>query len=74
MRTSVHIQNIKSNRCIKTITNRLSKIKNISDIEVNREAHEVTFTFHTNHDFEIVKHALSRMGYPIIGIENKLNI
>ena len=72
MRTSVHIQNVKSNRCIKTVINRLSAIRNISDIDVEPIEHIVSFTFHTNHDFENVKHALSRMGYPIIGTENKL--
>jgi copper chaperone CopZ len=72
MRASVHIQNVKSNRCIKAIVHRLSAIKNISDVDVEPIKHIVAFTFHTNHDFETVKHALSRMGYPIIGTENKL--
>jgi len=72
MRTTVHIENIKCDRCIKTIMNRLSEIENISEINVDPEACTVAFDYHTEHDFETVKHALSRIGYPIIGTENRL--
>jgi len=72
MRTSVHIQNLKCCGCENTIINRLSEMKNISDVEVNYEERTVTFDYHTNHDFETAKHLLSRIGYPIVGTENKL--
>jgi len=72
MRISVHIQNLKCGGCEHTIINRLSELKNISEVEVNSEEHSVAFDYHTNHDFENAKHILSRIGYPIVGKENKL--
>lgn len=72
MRTTVHIQNLKCCGCEHTIINRLSVVKNISEVEVNNEQHTVAFNHHTSHDFENAKHVLSRIGYPIVGRENKL--
>ncbi|EDP70444.1 Heavy metal transport/detoxification protein [Flavobacteriales bacterium ALC-1] len=72
MRTKVHIQNLKCGGCKNTVINRLSKVKNISDVEVNEKECTVSFDYHTNHDFEAAKHLLSRIGYPIVGSENKL--
>ena len=72
MRITVHIQNLKCRGCANTIINRLSKVKNISEVEVNNEQRTVAFDYHTNHDFEQAKHLLSGIGYPIVGAENKL--
>ncbi|MEH6537222.1 MAG: heavy-metal-associated domain-containing protein [Psychroserpens sp.] len=72
MRTTVHIQNLKCCGCEITIINRLTEVKNISDVEVNHHKSTVAFDYHTNHDFETAKHVLSRIGYPIVGTENKL--
>ena len=72
MRITVHIQNLKYNGCKRTIMNKLAIQKNISDVEVNRENETVTFDYHTKHDFETAKHVLSRIGYPIVGTENRL--
>jgi len=72
MRVLVHIQNLKCSGCKNTIINRLSEVKNISDVDVDYEADTVAFDYHTNHDFETAKHVLSRIGYPIVGTENKL--
>lgn len=72
MRITVHIQNLKCGGCEHTIFNKLSVLKNISDVEVNQDNETVAFNYHTNHDFENAKHLLSRIGYPIIGTENNL--
>ena len=72
MRTTVHIQNLKCGGCERTIINELNQQKNISEVEVNINDESVSFNFHTNHDFERVKHILSTLGYPILGEENKL--
>ena len=72
MRTTVHIQNLKCCGCERTIINRLTDVKNITEVEVNNEDKTVSFDYHTNHDFENAKHVLSRIGYPIVGAENKL--
>ena len=72
MRTIVHVQNLKCGGCENTIINRLSELVGICDVEVNQENETVAFTYNTPHDFETTKHLLSRIGYPIIGQENKL--
>lgn len=72
MRTTVHIQNLKCGGCENTIVNRLSEMKNISEVEVNQIDETVSFDFHTKQDFEKAKHILSAMGYPILGADNKL--
>ncbi|WP_339754308.1 heavy metal-associated domain-containing protein [uncultured Winogradskyella sp.] len=72
MRTIVHIQNLRCYGCERTIINRLSNVKHITDVEVDNENNTVSFDYHTNRDFENVKHLLSRIGYPIVGTENKL--
>jgi len=72
MRTTVHLQNLKCGGCEHTIINRLSEVKNISNVEINQEDATIAFDYHTNHDFEAAKHVLSRIGYPIVGTENKL--
>ena len=72
MRTTVHLQNLKCGGCENTIINKLSEVKNISEVEVNQDDETVSFDFHTNHDFESAKHVLSGIGYPILGADNKL--
>jgi hypothetical protein len=47
-------------------------VKNISEVDINQDNETVSFDFHTNHDFEVAKHLLSSIGYPIVGAENKL--
>ena len=74
MRTSVHIKNLESCGCKRIILNSLSKIKNIDDVTINETENTVAFNYHTNHDFETVKHTLSRIGYPIRGKENHLEL
>lgn len=73
MRTTVHIQNLKCGGCKNTIVNKLSELKNISEVEVSHEDETVSFDFHTNHDFGRAIRMLSAIGYPIVGAENKLS-
>jgi len=72
MKTTVHIQNLKCGGCEATIVNKLSEVKNISEVEVNQKDETVSFEFHTLHDFEKAKHRLSMIGYPIVGPDNRL--
>lgn len=72
MRTTVHIQNLKCSGCENTIINRLSEVKNISEVEVNQDDETVSFDYHTYHDFVRAKHVLSAIGCPIVGADNKL--
>lgn len=73
MRKTVHIQNLICNTCAKSITNRLTELKHISDVDVNLEQETVSFDFFTKHDFEQAKHLLEMMGYPILGHDNILS-
>lgn len=70
MRTTVHIQNLKCGGCEAIINNKLSAIKNISDVEVNLADETVSFNYQSKHDFEKAKLALERIGYPILGADN----
>ncbi|MCD2259599.1 heavy-metal-associated domain-containing protein [Psychroserpens luteolus] len=72
MRATVHIENLKSCGCKRTIVNALSQVKHISDVDVNIEANTTSFDFQTHYDFDNAKRVLSRIGYPIVGTENKL--
>ena len=72
MRIAVHVQNLKCGGCENTIINRLSEVKNISEVEVRQDNETVSFDYHTKHDFERAKHVLSAIGYPILGADNKL--
>lgn len=72
MRTTVHIQNLKCGGCERTIINKLSGLKHVSDVEVNTDEDSVSFNFHSKHDFDRAKHLLEMIGYPILGAENKL--
>lgn len=72
MRTTVHIQNLKYIGCKGTIINKLSEVKNISEVEVNQEEETVSFDYYNHHDFERAKHILSIIGYPVFGSDIKL--
>jgi len=72
MRTSVIVQNLKCGGCANTITNKLSEIKNISEIEVNIEESKISFN-HINYDDSIqVKEKLKNIGYPSVEDENSI--
>ncbi|MEN8886661.1 MAG: heavy-metal-associated domain-containing protein [Winogradskyella sp.] len=72
MTTTLHIDNLKGCGCKNSIIEHLINVKNISDVDVDYKTQTVTFNYHTKHDFENAKHVLSRIGYPVIGADNKL--
>lgn len=73
MRKTVHIQNIICDSCARTITNKLTELHHISDVDVDLEKKTVSFDFFTKHDFEHAKHVLEMLGYPILGHDNILS-
>lgn len=73
MRKTVHIQNLICESCAKTITNRLTELRNINDVGVDLEKETVSFDFFTKHDFEHAKRVLEMLGYPILGHDNILS-
>jgi copper chaperone CopZ len=73
MRTTVHIQNLICDTCAKKISNSLSKLQHINDVNVDLKKETVSFNFFTKHDFNHAKHVLEMMGYPILGPDNVLS-
>ena len=72
MKTSVEIQNLKCNGCASTINNKLSTIENINTISVDVENSSVSFEYDTEDTLETVKKELHKLGYPLVGEDNKL--
>ena len=72
MKTTVEIQNLKCNGCASTINNKLSGLENIKDVSVNVENGSVSFKYDTEDTFETVKKELHKLGYPLLGEDNKL--
>lgn len=72
MKSTITIQNLKCGGCAATITDRLSKIENISDVQVDEQESTVTFG-HKGEGEKINAIAkLKALGYPPIDGENNL--
>ncbi|GGG51276.1 heavy-metal-associated domain-containing protein [Bizionia arctica] len=65
MNTSIIVQNLKCGGCANTITNKLSKIKNISDLEIDIEGSKISFNYLHDDDISLVKETLKKIGYPL---------
>ena len=72
MKTTVRIQNLKCNGCASTIKNKLSELDNINEVSVDVEKDAVTFKYDKEDTFETAKKELHKLGYPLVGEENKL--
>jgi len=72
MRNTVKIQNLKCGGCANTIVTQLSKLDGISEVSVNNDTDEVSFTTASETDITTVKNKLSHLGYPVEGDANSL--
>lgn len=72
MKTSIIIQNLKCGGCANTITNKLTKIKNISDLEIDIEESKISFNYFHDEDVFLVKEILKKIGYPSDMDENTI--
>ncbi|UJH68764.1 heavy-metal-associated domain-containing protein [Allomuricauda sp. SCSIO 65647] len=72
MTSSISIQNLKCGGCAATITNRLSKIEHISDVQVDEEESKVIFNHEDEHQRTLVEQRLKDLGYPPVDDENSL--
>lgn len=72
MKTSIVIQNLKCGGCAATITERLSKLGNITNVVVVHEESKVVFNHEDHHQRELVEQKLKDLGYPPIDDENRL--
>jgi len=72
MKTTIQIQNLKCSGCASTIKNKLSEIENINNVSVDVENDSITFNHEEEQSLELVKKELLKIGYPIVGEDNKL--
>jgi len=70
VKTTFQIQNLKCGGCVKTISSKLSEIKEINDVIVEKDSSSVSFDHQSADDASLVKEALKQMGYPTIDDEN----
>ncbi len=72
MKTTVQIQNLKCNGCASTIKNKLSELENIKEVSVDVENDAISFEYDKEDTLETVKIQLHKLGYPLVGEDNKL--
>jgi len=70
MQTTFQVQNLKCGGCVKTISNKLSEIKEIKNVIVDKESSSVSFDHQSADEASLIKDALKRMGYPTIDDKN----
>lgn len=70
--TTIKIQNLKCHGCANTIVTQLSKLDGISEVAVNNDTDEVSFSYNSNKDILNATKKLSDLGYPIEGEANSL--
>lgn len=70
MKTTIKIQNLKCGGCVNTITDKLSQVKNVSDISIDIEDSSVTFDYNSQETLDTVKEILLKTGYPMQGDTN----
>lgn len=70
MMTTLYIQNLKCEYCEAFILKKLSKLKHISNISIQRQFATLTFEYQSLEDLIQVKKNLSKIGYPPFGVRN----
>jgi len=70
MKTTFQVQNLKCGGCAKSISNKLSGIKEIKDVIVEKDSSSVSFDHQSADDASLVKEILRNLGYPTIDDEN----
>jgi len=70
MKTIFQVQNLKCGGCAKTISNKLSEMKDIKNVIVEKESSSVSFDHQSADDASLIKETLRKLGYPTIDDEN----
>lgn len=70
MTTKLQVQNLKCGGCVNTISKKLSEIKEIKGVIVEKDSSSVCFDHHSADDASLVKEALKKLGYPTVDEEN----
>ena len=72
MKATIIVQNLKCDGCARTITNKLSELENISEVQVFPNTSMVSFEYEDSSDALNVKDKLKDLGYPSIDSKNTL--
>lgn len=72
MNSTVTIQNLKCGGCAKTVTNKLTELEGVTNVNVVVETSEVAFEIEKEEDMQQVVDRLAEIGYPVEGDENTL--
>lgn len=72
MKASIIVQNLKCGGCARTITNKLSEMENISEVQVSPNTSMVSFAYEDSNDALNVMDKLKALGYPSIDSKNTL--
>jgi copper chaperone len=72
MKATIIVQNLKCGGCARTITNKLSELENISEVQVSPNTSMVSFEYEDSSDALNVKDKLKDLGYPSIDSKNTL--
>ncbi|MBO0331158.1 heavy-metal-associated domain-containing protein [[Muricauda] lutisoli] len=72
MKTTFQVQNLKCGGCAKSISKRLSEIKEINDVIVEKDSSSVSFDHQSADDASLVKEILRNLGYPTIDDDNSI--
>ena len=72
MKATIIVQNLKCDGCARTITNKLSELENISEVQVFPNTYMVSFEYEDSSDALNVKDKLKDLGYPSIDSKNTL--
>ena len=72
MKATIIVQNLKCGGCANTITNKLSELENISEVQVFPNTSMVSFAYEDSRDALNVKDKLKELGYPSIDSKNTL--
>lgn len=72
MRKTLEIQNLKCGGCEATILKKLTKINGVRSVAVAIENSAVTVEYDTQNTLKNAQNALTELGYPIVGEQNRL--
>lgn len=73
LKTKIIVQNLKCGGCANTITNNISSIENISEVEVDVDQSAISFQYLEIEDEIKVKEKLKSLGYPSVEDSNSFS-
>lgn len=74
MKNSITVQNLKCGGCAHTISTKLSEIDSVSDLNIDVETSNISFSLSNENDIFKVKETLKSLGYPAIDDTNSFTM